>query len=479
MGRPRNPPAPPTSELGINGLSSAGNWGFSGMPPWRMFVDEMEYVPELVYPQSINTFGVMRTDTQLAALFYGTTLPIRRYRWMIDPNGASEETVVGVSEDLNLPIKGQDEKPRGRMKRRFVHDKHLNDALLALIYGHYGFEQVGEIVNGKWRLRKLAVRHPRTISTINVADDGGLVSIEQYGTRPGGSMMALQQPMVPVDRLVWYPWDMEGMNWIGRSMFRDCFKNFIIKDRLLRIDAINHERAGGIIVPIAPPGATWDETQELAAMSSAFRIGDSSGGALPPGSDLQFVRGTGSGVVESIKYHDQSMARRFLMMFIELGQSESGSRALGQEFIDYVALGQESVANWYCDITNEHVIEDWVDWNEGEDAEYAPRLVYEKREDDAFGVTELVQLIDSGALVVDGELEDWLRGRYNLPDKQAGAPDPQEMVDKLNPPPVAPSEMSGEQKPLGAGGGQTVAASEGAPSSSRGRLSRFVARRGH
>lgn len=456
------------------------------MPPWRMFIDEMEFVPELVYPTSINTFQVMRTDTQLAALFYGTTLPIRRYRWMIDPNGASEETVVGVSEDLNLPIKGQDEKPRGRMKRRFVHDKHLNDALLALIYGHYGFEQVGEIVNGKWRLRKLAVRHPRTISTINVAEDGGLVSIQQYGSkRSMGSSMTFLQPEVPVDRLVWYPWDMEGMNWIGRSMFRDCFKNWIIKDRLLRIDAINHERAGGIIIPVAPPGSTWDETQELAAMSQAFRIGDSAGGALPPGSDLQFVRGTGSGVVESIKYHDQSMARRFLMMFIELGQSETGSRALGQEFIDYVALGQESVANWYCDITNEHVIEDWVDWNEGEEAEYAPRIVYEKREDDAFGVTELVQLIDSGALVVDGELEDWLRGRYNLPDKEAGAPSPQDAIlvgteQTLiqTPAPTAPQDASGNKQPAGAGEGQAVAASEGAPSSGRSRLSKFIPRRG-
>jgi hypothetical protein len=42
---------------------------------------------------------------------------------------------------------------------------------------------------------------------------------------------------------------------------------------------------------------------------------------------------------------------------MSLGKTETGWRALGNTFVDFFALAQETVAKHYADVTNEHVIE--------------------------------------------------------------------------------------------------------------------------
>jgi hypothetical protein len=99
-------------------------------------VDVTEPVPELAWPNSINTHSAMRTDAQIASLLWAFTLPIRRYHWYIDPNGARDKVVEDVANDFNLPIDGQDPKPATRRRDRFSHDRHLFHALNMIVWGH-------------------------------------------------------------------------------------------------------------------------------------------------------------------------------------------------------------------------------------------------------------------------------------------------------------------------------------------------------
>lgn len=396
-------PSAPTTELG-----SAANVGVQG---WGAFIDDQERALELTWPTSVQTYRIMFNDAQLDALYKACTLPIRRYRWLIDPNGARPEVVSAVARDLNLPVKGEEPQPRPRTRTRFSHGDHLRLALKALGYGHMYFEQVGSVGDDNmWHLRKLAARMPHTIEEINQAQDGGLVSIKQS--------VGMTSPQIPVSRLVAYIWDQEPGNWIGRSMFRSCYRSWLIKDRLMRIDAINHERAGGVPWIEGPEGATPAQLVKLAAMASQFKVGEGSGGAVPHGTKLNLAGGKASDVVQSIRLQNEEMARAWLAMFIELGQTQTGSRALGEEFVDFFALAQDAVASWYCDVTNEHVIEDFVDWNFGEGEEYAPTIVYERNPDPSLAIADLVQLIDKGGIQVDAELEGFLRDKYNMPAKQ-------------------------------------------------------------
>jgi hypothetical protein len=414
----------PTTEIGLQrseyGLARSGRSGILGGLDlgWDSFIDTKEYVPSLKWPQSISVYSQMRTDSQLSGLYRAMTYPIRRFKFMIDPNGCRPEIVNALSDDLNMDVQGQDPKPRGRRKGRFSFDDYIFHALMALIYGHMFFEQSGEIVNGMWRLRKLSPRMPETINQINVAPDGGLLSIRQNLTRAalGNMVSTIGGPLIPVDRLVAFPWEKEGPNWTGRSIFRDCYKNWLIKDRLLRVDAVNHERAGGVPIAEAPAGASPAELDRLNSLAQQFKVGEDSGGSVPAGTNFTLHKvGGGTDVVNSIKYHDESMARLFLHMFIQLGQTETGSRALGLSFIEYAFIAQKAVAQWFVDITNEHVIEDWVDWNYA-DEQQVPLLTYvTESEDEHLAVEELVKLIQAGAITVDPELEDTLRDRYKLP----------------------------------------------------------------
>lgn len=203
----------PTREIGYaqTPLMSVGGHNIQ----WWMYDDET--TPELRWPQSIWVFDQMRrTDAQVKSVLRAVTLPVCRTPWRIDPAGARPEVVQLVAEDLGLPIVGEELKQLPRARDRFSWLEHLREALLMLPFGHMYFEQNVRIVDGKARLRKLAARMPKTIEEIDVARDGGLVSITQYGLGGGD-----KQPSIPVSRLVAYVHEKEAGNWLGHALALD------------------------------------------------------------------------------------------------------------------------------------------------------------------------------------------------------------------------------------------------------------------
>lgn len=442
VGRPRTTTRTgsraPTQELGVPDLG-LGGYGVVGTPlsplaagggPWRMFVDEWEYVPELRWPWNIRVFDQMRTDSQLAGLLTAVMWGICQLRFVVDPNGCPAGMVKEIATDLNLPVLGEDDKPRGRMRNRFSHSKHIVQAMLSAIYGHEYFNIYGDIIDQKWRLKALAPRMPHTIRQINVADNGDLVSICQWAPigwnfqtgAPGAFALG---PEIPVDNLVPYIFGQEGASMVGRSMLRDVYKDWLIKDRDLRIEAINHERAGGVPYAVGAPGMSVDEISDLDQMMRHFRIGETAGGALPYGSELNIAKGTGSDVDKTIKRIDESMARRFLLQLVNLAQGGQhvGSYSLSETFEDFFLVGQRQIAQWYCDTTTEQVIEKIVDWNYGEDTELTPRITWERSTEDSLGTEQLALLVQRGIIIVDEETEDWVRYRNLMPKRKGPRPE--------------------------------------------------------
>lgn len=360
----------PLNEVGnLTGEPTAFSWN-----SWTAG-DTLERVAELQWPNNIAAYHGMMNDAQVYSLYQGFMYPIRAYDWYLDPNGARPEVVERISMDYNLPVGSRLSGRiwnRRRGARRFSFDKHLEDALRGPQYGHYPFEQVGEILDDmKWHLRKLAPRPPRTIVDIKVDNDGSLSYFRQMG-------QPLTDPPITIDRTVWYVWDREGANWTGRSMLRSVYRNYLVKDRVLRVGAINIERAGGVPYVSAPEGASAPQIRELDALARRFRVGEAAGAALPHGAQLKFAAAAGGdGAVAYIKQQNEEMARAFLQMVNMLGQTNSGSRALGGTFLDIAQIAQWTIAKWFCDIFNEHVIEDDVEWNEGPGEEYAPLLAFD------------------------------------------------------------------------------------------------------
>lgn len=393
----------------------------------NLTTESVETNPELIWPKSIEVFDKMRReDAQVGSVLRAVKLPIRSAAWMIDPAGAREEVVDLVAADLGLPVKGRDPVPPVRTRGRFSWAEHLRLTLLELVYGHSFFEQVYDVTRGDGRahLRKLAWRPPRTISEIKVADDGGLVAIVQHGTT------GRRDITIPVDRLVAYVNEREGGNWLGQSLLRTAYKNWLLKDRMLRAQALTVER-NGLGVPVytgapvpdnsqADERERWQESEKKAglALAKGFRAGEAAGASIPHGATLELKGVTGDlpETDEPIRYHDEQIARAVLAHFLNLG-TETGSWALGSTFANFFTDSLNAVADHIRDVTQQHVVEDLVDVNWGP-GEPAPQLVFDRIGAEHAATAEAIKsLIGSGAIQPDEKLEAFMRQAYRLPVK--------------------------------------------------------------
>lgn len=387
-----------------------------------------ESAPELQWPKNIEVYDHMRrTDSQVMSVLRAVALPIRRTGWRLDPNGAREEVVSFVAENLGLPVIGAEASRPVRTRGRFSWQEHLQHALLMHPFGHSPFEQVYEIRDGKAHLRKLGWRPPRTISKVEVASDGGLVAIEQH------SMTTGKKSRMTVDRLVVYVNEREGGNWLGASLLRPAYKFWILKDRLLRVQALTVDRNGmGLPVYTASDreidGETYDqraarEKAELAsglAIAKAARSGAAAGASLAPGAKLELlgVQGTLPDADKPIRYYDEQIARSVLAHFLNLG-TETGSWALGSTFANFFITSLQASADHIADVATQHIVEDLVDLNWGEN-ERAPRIVPDPIGSQRDATAEAIKLlIECKAITPDEALEAHLRLSYNLPDRKA------------------------------------------------------------
>ena len=439
---------PAETEIGYQAEGAA-------LTAWSTLAAEAhETNPDLEWPLSIEVYDKMRSeDSQVGSVLRAVTLPIRKARWVLDPTGCRPEVVEFVSADLGLPVKGQPRKARLRTRGRFSWEEHLRLALLELVYGHSFFEQVYRVEAGRAHLHKLAWRPPRSIADVKVARDGGLEAIKQHG-------IAGPDIKIPVDRLVAYVHEREGANWLGRSLLRQAYKNWLLKDRILRSQALTVER-NGLGVPIykgaePPENATleqrreWELSEREAGLKLAkgFRSGETAGGAIPHSADLTLkgVDGRLPDTDKPIRYHDEQIARAVLAHFLNLG-TETGSWALGSTFANFFTDSLNAVAGHIADVTQQHVIEDLVDANWGEN-EPAPLLVCEPIGAELPATAEAIRaLLDSGAVVPDDELEAHVRDRYGLPVKGATPrvrfvpPDPAPDVE------VEPGDLTDNEDP--------------------------------
>ena len=404
-------PPPPVSvrEKGYGHDVSGGNTFWTDLAN--------EETPELIWPNSIPVYDRMRRqDAQVSSVLRAVTSPIMRTGWFIDPAGCPDEIVEFVAANLGLPIKGADPATGNhqqllRGRDRFSWNNHTRMALLMLPFGHMYFEQVYRFdERGRARIRKLAPRMQRSISNINVARDGGLVSIEQYAAGLGaGNWGTPSATTIPVNRLVGYVLDREGGNWLGTSLLRSAYKNWLLKDRALRTWSTSIER-NGVGIPIYVGAEGEMDLTKGKKIAQDIRAGSNAGAAIPNGADLfiKGVDGNTTNIREFVMYQDEQIARAVLAHFLNLG-SQTGSWALGTTFADFFTQSLQAVAEEYRDTSNSHVVEDLVDINFGRSAP-APQIGFHEigSRDNAVD-DEVTYLRKAAGLEDDQDLADFLR----------------------------------------------------------------------
>jgi hypothetical protein len=369
------------------GLRGAVNPLAGGVAPWASFTAQTrEHVAELQWPRSNATYERMLTDDQAFALYSGWVLPAENYGWWLHPNGRDVGAVEALAEDLGLPVfvssgeareafsdgdSDTDTIEHTSLPDEFDFGDLLHEALFGPVFGHYYFEWAGELDGATWRLRELAPLHPATIGEIRARRDGRLDYVKQAGSATfslmGGVVWASEAPKIGPDRLVPFVWWPDASRrWLGRSMYRPLYRNWLCKDVLIRVDVTNHERAGGVPWVETDERYAGQDLEDLKRLASEFRVDEEGGAALPPGALLRLARAGGTDVVGSVRYHDQAMARVWHAMVRELGQTPNGSRALGGTFADLETLARRSLAEWVRRTVNRYVCARWWWWNFGE-----------------------------------------------------------------------------------------------------------------
>ena len=377
----------------------------------------------LRFPRSSRVFAKMgREDAQVKSVLRAVMLPIRRATWYLDANGAPEEIVALVAEDLRMHVKGEDPgKPMAARSGRVSWDKHLEDALRALQFGHMFFEQVyAPGRDGREHLVKLAPRWPGTITDIKVAADGGLASIKQ---RPAAGIDNAESVEIPVSRLVGYVFDDIGSQWIGQSVLRPAYKHWALRDELLRMElnAIDRNSMGVPVYEGSPLAIDPDsDLRNGQTIVEAFRSGKKAGASIPTGAKLTLVGVSGQLMSprEAITYHDNMIAKSVLAHFLNL-EGKGGSYALAETQSDLFIQSLQTTAEWVADVATQHVVEDLVHVAFPEHDGLMPRITLDpiaSKKEIAPG--DLAQLKNAGLILADKDLEEDLRRRYVLPPKQ-------------------------------------------------------------
>lgn len=404
------PASPPLSLSGY--LTDSTGWTSS-------VVDLLETVPQLAWPESVPTYSRMRHDPQLQAVLNAYTLPIRAASWAVDPAGCRDEVVRLVADDLGLPVWGADVVPGAARRRGVRWEEHLRLALLHLVWGFMPFAQRYDIVGRRARLAELSERMPVTVADIVTDDDGSLRGIRQIGVRTSDEL-------IPARNLVWYVHEREGAAWQGRSMLRAAYGPWLLKHEVLRVHATSIRRFGmGIPAVEAPPGGTPQQVAEAQQLASSMRAGEVAGMGLPAGFAAKLVGLTGSvpDALAFVRYLDAQMAQMALASVLNLDASPNGSRALGETFVGLLNLSQNAIAAEMANTVTGLSVQ-IVDYNWGED-EPAPRIVCADVGSRPEVTAESIgQLLASGALSADPELEAWVRERYRLPRRDPDTPQP-------------------------------------------------------
>lgn len=295
-----------------------------------------------------------------------------------------------------------------RMRQPSIREA-MKEMLKAVVYGFSTTEIVFDDYQGYWvprRTNGLKTFDPEYI-TFYTDDFGNLLKIEE---KIGGGTVLL-----PIDRTLVWTHEKEWGNWYGKSLLRGCYKNWFIKDAMLKFANIAYERFGspillGTATSIKEMVQISDAIEHLYARSQAVIVKKAKDD--PTAIDVIESKRTEMPFDRYIRYQDEMILRRML-----IGQNvfEGGGGTYGPKVpLDLLMMRFEDMRLELTGIMNE-LVQRTTDLNWAVDDyprfEFAPLTTLDQ--------TQIVQKIYDAIdrEIVDKE-EPWIREELNFPAKE-------------------------------------------------------------
>ncbi len=371
-----------------------------------------EPLRELQGKKGAEQFNVMRrSDGNIAMILRAVKLPIRSAQWMVTPDDESPEAKAQAELFQHILF-----KDLGKPWTRFT-----GEALTFVDFGYSLFEKTFKPVIGHPKfgsyvgIKSLGFRGQRTIERWLVDPHGHLLAIEQQAYGDTGRLVDIDS-----EYMIHFCPDQEGDNFEGISFLRACYGSWFRKNLYLKLLAAGIEKYA-IPVPVLTIPSGKENSVEYTNALRVLRMYTSNQTnyiTKPAGWDLEIKVTTldPQKIRDSIKDENQEMVNSFLAGFLMLGQTNTGSHALGSTLGDFFGTAVQFIGDHICEVMNASILTDLVKLNyPGQ--ELKCKLKVEGIKDSASSAFAeiLVKLVQANAIKPDADLEKFVREKYKLP----------------------------------------------------------------
>lgn len=337
----------------------------------------------------------------------------------------------------------------------------LSEVLTELVYGYAPFEVVykyrlgpdqddparlSRYADGRIGWRKLALRHQTSINRWDQEPDGGLRGFWQ-GLASGGEVF------IPIEKAILFRTTEAGNTPEGRSVLRNARRPYRFRKLIEELEAIGIERdfAGvphmEVPVEYLDPNADEATQRTLSAMAEqmaafrrderAFLITPASkqtiqeGGVykeVSTGFSFKLVSSSGTrahNTTEVIRRYTTQEATSLLCTFLLLGGDGKGALALSKDLTALFELAGTGILDGIVETFNRFAVRPLMQLN-GVPPELWPMLTHGGLSDEALRefLATLGEVMKTGGVTWDRELENTVRARMGLPEKPEDAAPP-------------------------------------------------------
>ena len=457
---------PDLQEFGSTGLRRSGGTIFE------------EFLVNLRGQRGARIYREMAdNDPTIGSMLFAIEKVITRLEWRVDP--FSDNSKDGDISPEDKEVAAFVESCLHDMSESW--DSALSQMLSMLVFG-FSFHEIvykvregdskdpqrkSKFNDGRIGWRKMPIRAQETLFRWMMDDDGGIQGMVQVDPSSGGIHN------IPIEKALLFRTSSQKNNPEGRSILRHAYRSWYFKRRIEEIEAIGIERdLAGLPVAYVPPEflsstATAEQASVLASIQSivtSIKRNEQEGIVMPSMYDdqghkvfdLVLLSSGGSRQFDTdkvIQRYDQRIAMSILSDFILLGSDRVGSYALGTSKMDLWSMSVDSIAKNIAEVINQHAIPRLLKLN-GMDVARAPYLTYgEVSHVDLNEIAGFVgNLVQTGAIVPDPKLEEYLRDLAGLPpaehDGQNFGMPPMPEGEGMPPMPEEPTTSGEEELPV-------------------------------
>ena len=452
------PPVPPV----VRNYDPMGEYGRTGLRQYAGILYE-EYETKLQGRRGVEVYTEMaESDSVIGSMMFAVEMLMRQATWSVDPGGDTEadkkaaEFVKSCMDDMSSTWQDTISEimtfiTYGWSWHEIVYKRRMGRSQDPRLTSQYDDGLIG------WR--KLPIRAQDTLWQWEFDEDGELVGMTQMAPPDFATRT------IPKSKSILFRTKSRKDNPEGRSVLRNCYRDFYFKRRMQEIEGIGVERDLAGLPMITPPEGVniWDSSdpemvnqlQYAQQLVQNVRRDALEGIVKPFGWEFQLLNGGSRRQFEIgsiIERYDSRIAMTILADFVLLGHQEAGSWALSSDKTEMFAMAIGTYMEIICEAFNTQAIPQLIELNKShfKGITRYPKMVHgdiEKEDVDKFG-NLVSSLVGAGVITPSEELSKEVCRRVGLPEEVAAESTPQA------PQPGAAQEGAGGQNPEGGADGQ-------------------------